>query len=320
MIARALLLMLCLLFSLSALSAPSWTEWRNTLRTEALQQGVRPSIFDMAFQGVHPVERVVKLDRNQPEDRLTFTKYRATRIDAFRIRLGVSQYKKYRSKLEKIGKKYRVDPCIITALWGIESSYGHFKGSFPVISSLATLAYDGRRSDFFRNELLLALQILNGQHITLKEFKGEWAGASGHSQFLPSSWHKFAVDYDGDGKKDIWNNLGDVFASIANYLKGHGWESNQPWGLEVNLPAGFDRSLLKSEPMFLLSQWVALGVTAKPGFSFPKNNLESNLVQLYGSPVFLVFKNYYVLKKYNQSGFYAASVGFLAENICKKVR
>ncbi len=307
------------LAALSVAAAPSWSEWRNTLRSQALEQGVRPSVFDMAFQGVQPVQRVVHLDRNQPEDRLTFTKYRSTRIDAFRIRLGVSQYKKYHSKLEKIGKTYGVDPCIITALWGIESSYGHFKGSFPVISSLATLAFDGRRSDFFRNELLLALQILNGKHITLKEFKGEWAGASGHSQFLPSSWHKFAVDYDGDGKRDIWNNLGDVFASIANYLKGSGWESNQTWGVEVALPKDFDRSLLKSEQMLPLSEWVAKGVTARPGFSFPQDNLEGNLVQLYGGPVFLVFKNYYVLKKYNQSGFYAASVGFLAESICKKV-
>ena len=285
---RRLTIIMILMVSLTTLSvtaAPSWSEWRKALRSEALEQGVRPSVFDMAFRGIQPVKRVVNLDRNQPEDRLTFIKYRSTRIDAFRIRLGVSQYKKYRQQLEKIGKAYGVDPCIITALWGIESSYGHFKGSFPVISSLATLAYDGRRSDFFRSELLFALHILNGEHISLQEFKGEWAGASGHSQFLPSSWHRFAVDYDGDGKKDIWNNLGDVFASIANYLKGHGWESNQTWGLEVNIPKNLDRTLLKSEKTYKsekilpLSEWIAKGVTPKPGFHFPKdNNFNFNLV------------------------------------------
>lgn len=318
---KKLIILALILLSSSVFAAENWRDFVAKVRVDALAEGIRPAIFDRAFADIHkPVRRVVNLDRSQPETRLTFKKYRRTRIDNYRIVLGVRYYKKHRATLEKIGAEFGVNPCLITALWGIESSYGNFKGSFPVIASLATLAYDGRRSDFFRKELLLALHILNEEHVKFADFKGEWAGASGHSQFLPSSWHKYAVDYNGDGSKDIWNNLNDVFASIANYLKGNGYQQGQPWGIEVNLPPGFDQSLVERKQKYPLDQWLTMGVKAKPGFEYPTMNVQASVITPYGGPAFLAFNNFDVIKSYNNSTYYAASVGYLADKICQKAR
>lgn len=314
------LLMFLGLFLLAqgGMAAQPWSTWVKELRDEALANGVRAEVFDRAFADVRPVKRVTNLDRSQPEHRLTFMKYRDSRIDNYRIVIGVKEYKKRRSTLNKIGKEYGVDPCLITALWGIETSYGRFMGSFPVISSLATLAYDGRRGDFFRKELLLALQILNEDHITLDKFKGEWAGASGHSQFLPSSWHNFAVDYNHDGKKDIWTDLDDVFASIANYIAQNGWREGEPWGVVVDLPTGFDQSQLGEDNMQPVATWLAQGVRISPKEKMPAQDLMAAIVEPYGGPAFMVFQNFKTIKKYNNSIYYAASVGYLTDEICRR--
>lgn len=306
-----------LLISTQSWSAQSWQAWIADLRKEALAQGIRPTVFDTAFAGIKPNKRVIHFDRTQPEKRLTFLEYRRTRIDPYRITLGVREYKRNREILNEVGSAYGVDSCFILAFWGIESSYGRFLGNFSVIKSLATLAYDGRRSEFFRKELLLALHILNEGHVNPKHFKGEWAGASGQPQFLPSSWHKYAVDYDQDGRKDIWRTYPDAFASIANYLIMNGWETGAPWSVEVEAPYKLEhlQGYKQSRPLY---EWQQMGVQLKTSHTF-NDDRHAYLIEPYGGPAFLVFKNFRVIMSYNNSTYYAGSVGYLADQICAKV-
>ena len=312
--------LLFLIISCSQAALASSTSWRNyvaQLRHEALSQGIRPQVFDEAFQGIHePNRQVLKYDRTQPEKRLTFLKYRNTRADAYRIKIGQNELKKHAQILHKIGKEYGVSPCFIASLWGLETSYGRFMGSFPVIKSLATLGYDNRRASFFRKQLFYALHILNDGHIDLKNFKGEWAGASGQPQFLPSSWHYYAVDHDGDGKKDIWNTKVDVFASIANYLVKHGWKSGEPWAVKVQLPSHFDETLLTREVTKTVAEWRSLGARIL-GDRTVDPNLPASIIEPYGGPVLMIFNNFKVIMKWNRSTYYAGTVGYMAEKICR---
>lgn len=318
----ALAAMMVLIASNSfAASRPSWNQWVSQLRQEAVSQGVSPAVFDDAFRDIkRPNKRVLHFDKTQPEKRITFNKYRKTRIDAYRIKLGVREYKKNKQLLEQISQEFGVSPCFILSFWGIESSYGRFKGSFPVIRSLATLAYDSRRGKFFRGQLLVALHILNEGHVSKHDFKGEWAGASGHPQFLPTSWKKYAVDYDRDGRKDIWNDYPDVFASIANYLVQNGWKSGQPWAIEVKAPKNFPKHLEGRKVTKTVAEWIKMGIKPAYGFMLPRDHtMKASIIQPYGGPSFMAFKNFRVIMRYNNSTFYAGSVGYLADSICKKV-
>ena len=298
-------------------SSEKWHEYVSQLRHEALSQGIRPQVFDDAFENIHePSRRVLRLDRTQPEKRLTFLKYRNTRADAFRIKLGRRELKKNETLLTHIGDQYGVNPCFITSLWGLETSYGRFMGSFPVIKSLATLAYDNRRAKFFRKQLFYALHILNGDHISLKDFKGEWAGASGQPQFLPSSWHYYAVDHNGDGKKDIWKTKSDIFASIANYLVKHGWHANEPWSVVAHTPANFDQSLLTRKVTKTVAEWRQLGVQIESRQHID-DSLPASVVHPYGGPTLMIFNNFKVIMKWNRSIYYAGTVGYMAEKICR---
>ena len=202
--------------------------------------------------------------------------------------------------------------------WGLETSYGRFMGTFPVIQSLATLAYDQRRGDFFRGQLLHALHILNEGHVDPAKFKGEWAGASGHPQFLPSSWHKYAVDQNGDGHKDIWTNMPDVFASISNYLIQNGWKPNEPWAIAVNVPANAEQ-YTDTKQALTMTQWEKMGLTTLDGRPWPADaNLTAVLIKPDGGPSFLAFNNFYVIMKWNHSNYYAGTVGYMAEKICNR--
>jgi len=296
----------------------SWRQWLSELKIEAVQKGIEPQLFDDVFRGVRPNKRVLHFDRTQPEKRLTFKKYRRTRADAYRIRLGQKKFRRYQPLLEEVQQKYGVDACFIVSIWGLESSYGHFMGSFSVIKSLATLAYDKRRSEFFRRELLIALRIVQDGHISSDRFKGEWAGASGQSQFLPSSWRRYAVDYDGDGRKDIWTTHGDVFASIANYLASNGWGAGQPWAEEIRLPRGLDQSLIDNKEKKLIRDWQQLGIRKSDGSPLDAEHLEGQIVIPYGGPSFMAYPNFRVLQTYNRSKFYVGTVGYMAEKICKR--
>jgi membrane-bound lytic murein transglycosylase B len=296
----------------------SWNQWVSGVREEALQQGIRPSTFDDAFAGVTAPSRTIKgLMHSQPEHRLTFMKYRTTRADNYRIAIGRKQYQKNKALLEEIGEKYGVNPCFIVSFWGMETSYGTYMGNFPVVKALATLAYDSKRKEVFRKELFLALHILNDGHVSLDNFKGEWAGASGQPQFLPSSWVKFAVDYDGDGRKDIWESKPDVFASIANYMKQNGWQAGEPWAIQVKLPPKFDMKLEGKNTSKPVSEWNSLGVRTANGEPLPHQELQASIVQPYGGPTFLAFPNYRMILRYNNSIYYAGAIGYLADEICK---
>ncbi|PJD92456.1 MAG: lytic transglycosylase [Legionella sp.] len=311
-------LLVCLpLISLA--TQPSWTSWVSDVRKEALAEGIRADVFDTAFADIHEPSRQVKgLAKSQPEHRLTYQKYLSSRVDAYRITIGRSQYKKNQEIADKIGKTYGVDPCFIMSFWGMETSYGSYMGTFPVIKSLATLAYDSTRPAFFRKELFLALHILNDGHVSLQDFKGEWAGASGQPQFLPSSWVRYAVDYDGDGRKDIWKSKPDVFASIANYMKINGWHTGEPWAVLVKLPTHFDMTLQGKATVKPVKEWNAMGVRRTDGSPLPYPELEASIVQPNGGPVFLAYPNYKMILKYNNSIYYAGAIGYLADKICNR--
>ena len=320
----ALILMagLGLLFAQCALSAQqSWSSWVADVRKEALAQGISAAVFDEAFADIHEPSRQVKgLAHSQPEHRLTYSKYLSSRVDNNRISVGRQQYKKNKVLLDEVADHFGVDPCFITSFWGMETSYGSYMGNFPVIRSLATLAYDSSRRDFFRRELFLALHILNDGHVTLQHFKGEWAGASGQPQFLPSSWVKYAVDYDGDGRKDIWDSKADVFASIANYMKKNGWKTGEPWAIYVKLPAHFDGRLEGKSIVKPVSEWNAMGVRTTTGQPLPHQELMASIVQPNGGPVFLAYPNYKMILRYNNSIYYAGAIGYLADKICQRAQ
>nr|WP_133129879.1 lytic murein transglycosylase [Legionella yabuuchiae] len=297
----------------------NWNRWVAEVREEALQQGISPVTFDKAFANIHePSRRVKSLSRSQPEHRLTYTKYRDSRVDNYRIIMGRKKYKQNKELADQIAARYGVDPCFIMSFWGMETSYGSYMGNFPVINSLATLAYDSNRQDFFRKQLFYALHILNDGHVTLDRFKGEWAGASGQPQFLPSSWMKFAQDYDGDGRKDIWDSKADVFASIANYMKQNGWQTGEPWAIRVKLPSNFDKSLEGKSTVKSVKEWNEMGVRTNDGKPLPYQNLQASIIQPYGGPVFLAFPNYKMILRYNNSIYYAGAIGYLADKICNR--
>lgn len=298
----------------------NWNSWVHAVREEALAQGISATLFDEAFSDIHePSKQIKNLAKSQPEHRLTYYKYRDSRVDNYRIAIGRKQYEKNKALADEIANHFGVDPCFIMSFWGMETSYGSYMGNFPVIKSLATLAYESTRKDFFRKELFLALHILNDGHVDLSSFKGEWAGASGQPQFLPSSWVKFAVDYDGDGRKDIWQSKADVFASIANYMKLNGWQTGQPWAITVKLPANFDMSLEGKNIIKPVSEWNAMGVRTEAGAPLPNQDLTASIVQPYGGPAFLAFQNYKMILRYNNSIYYAGAIGYLADKICRRI-
>jgi len=307
-----------LLSSIHAASS-DWDSWVAQVRIEALKQGIRPDIFDAAFQDVNePSKKIKGLAKSQPEQRLSYYKYRNSRVDADRISVGRKKYQQYHELVEAIGKQYGVDACFILAFWGLETSYGSYMGDFPVIKSLATLAYESNRPQFFRQELFIALHILNDGHVSLEHFKGEWAGASGHPQFLPSSWVDYAVDYDGDGHKNIWDSIPDALASIANYMQKNGWHAHQPWAILVRLPANFDAKLMGKSISKPVKEWQALGVRTEQGGSLPEPDLIASVIQPNGGPVFLAYPNYKMILRYNNSIYYAGSIGYLADKICQR--
>ena len=301
-------------------SAESFAEWREGVRNEALGLGISAAIFDAAFADVEPIPRVIELDRSQPEVTLTFDQYVERVVPESRVEKGRTLLTEHRDLLEPIGRKYGVPPRFIVALWGIETNFGQYLGGFPVIASLATLAYDGRRSAYFRQELLQALRILEDGHITPEAMMGSWAGAMGQSQFMPSSFVNYAVDHDGDGRRDIWGTQGDVFASAANYLAQAGWRAGETWGRQVTLPSGFDHALTGLEVKKTLAEWQALGLRRADGSDLPQADIGGSVVLPggEGGPAYLVYNNYRTIMRWNRSFYFATSVGLLADGIGRR--
>ena len=298
----------------------SFAEWREGVRSEALSLGISAATFDAAFSGIEPIPRVIELDRSQPEVTITFAQYLERVVPESRVELGRKLLAKHRDLLEPIGREYGVPPRFIVALWGIETSFGNFLGGFPVIGALATLAHDGRRSAYFRGELLDALRILEDGHIAPDAMVGSWAGAMGQSQFMPSSFVRYAVDYDGDGKRDIWGTHADVFASAANYLSQAGWRAGETWGRQVRLPAGFDPAQADLKVKKTLAEWQALGLRRANGADLPQASMSGSVVLPGGKegPAYLVYDNYRTIMRWNRSFYFATSVGLLADRIGRR--
>jgi membrane-bound lytic murein transglycosylase B len=297
-----------------------FTAWLQELRAEAVTLGIRPQTLDAALTGLRPLMRVIELDRKQPEDTLTYAQYVERTLPASRVQKGLRLLHEHRALLQEIGIKYDVPPGLIVALWGIETDFGRATGNFPVLASLATLAYDGRRSAFFRHELLEALKIVDAGHVRPEAMTGSWAGAMGQTQFMPSSFMQYAVDYNGDGRCDIWTTLADVFASTANYLASSGWHGREPWGHRVVLPADFAVPTSTAESSKALSAWQALGVRRADGGALPVEIESASLVLPSGatSPAFLVYPNYQVLLKWNRSHYFALTVGQFTDQLERK--
>ena len=291
--------------------------WLEGVRTEAASRGLKASTISGALSEIEPIARVIELDRRQPEFTLTFKEYVRRVVPDKRVRKGRILLKENARLLAKVSARYRVQPRFIVALWGIETDFGRVTGGFPVIAALATLAYDGRRSAYFRRELFDALRILDEGHITPQKMIGSWAGAMGQSQFMPSSFRRFAVDHDGDGRRDIWTTRADVFASAANYLSHAGWKNDRTWGRQIRLPKGFDEKLVNGKTRKRLSAWQALGVRKADGGDLPKRDLPAVLVRPSAgmNPVFAVYSNYESLLRWNRSSYFAISVGILSDRI-----
>lgn len=303
----------------SALAAEGFAGFLDGVRSEARARGLKEATISSALDGLAPIERVVELDRRQPEFTLTFDQYMRRVVSAQRVEKGRARLAEHRGILDRVARAYRVQPRFIVALWGIETDFGRVRGSFPIIAALATLAHDGRRSRYFRKELFNALTIIDQGHISARAMIGSWAGAMGQNQFMPSSFLRYAVDHDGDGRRDIWTNRADVFASTANYLREVGWRDDQTWGRPVRLPSGFDPELLGLKTRKGLAAWQELGVRRADGTDLPGRNLAASILRPgEDGPPFAVYDNYRAILKWNRSHLFAVAVGSLADRIAGK--
>jgi membrane-bound lytic murein transglycosylase B len=308
---------------------PSFTQWLDEVRAEAVTRGIRPDIVEQALGDVtEPVPVVIERDRSQTETVLSIENYLSRQLTPDRLRTGRDMMTKYKDTLDQVSASYGVPAQIISGVWGLESNFGRFSGVRPTIAALATLAWDPRRSAYFRGELFDALQILNSGDVGVSELKGSWAGAMGQPQFMPSSYLQFAKDFDGDGRRDIWSTPADIFASIANYLKGHGWTPGQPWGREVTLASAAAQhvaatvarrtgscSAIRDMTVALpIAEWRRLGAKTLGGGRLPNSDLPASLVSG-TSRHFLVSGNYDALLQYNCAHSYALSVAMLGDRI-----
>ena len=303
-------------------------EWLAELHKEAVARGIPEALAATALDGIEPLPVVIERDRTQAERTLPVDKYLKRRLDRKTIRTAREMRKSHADVLEAVSQKYGVPPGLLVSVWGLESAFGRFSGVRPTITALATLAYDNRRAAMFREELFAALQILARGDIDLEHMRGSWAGAMGQPQFMPSSYLKFAVDFDGDGKADIWRSLPDVFGSIGNFMATHGWTRGHGWGRAVKMPSrqadrekveaaaplrteGCEAVRQMTEPL-PLSKWRALGVKPTGNAPLPPGATPASLVRA-GDRSFLVFDNYSALLQYNCAHAYALSVALLSE-------
>jgi membrane-bound lytic murein transglycosylase B len=312
--AGATMLFWCWVAAGPALAQPAFSDWLAAFKTEAATAGISAEVLAAALpDNLTANDRVVELDRRQPEGRISMATYHERVVNDRRVSIGRERLIRHRALLNQVGAKYGVQPRFIVALWGIETS---FTGDFSTVRSLATLAHDGRRGEFFRRELLAALRIIGNGDITADTMIGSWAGAMGQVQFMPTSYERLAVDEDGDGRRDIWKTLPDVFGSAANYLKQVGWRNDITWGRPIQLPVGFDRDLADLDIRKTLPVWQALGVRRTDGTALPTRPLSTSLViAREGRPAFAVYDNYRALLRWNRSRFFATAVGLLSDRI-----
>lgn len=306
----------------STSAAPAdFQKWLQDVRTEASQKGISNQTLNQAFADLKPIERILELDQRQPEFTRTFWDYIGRSVSQDRIERGRRLLQKHSKLFNDIYTRNGVQGRFLVSFWGLETNFGDYTGGFPVIGALATLAHDPRRSDFFRAELMDALTILDQKHIALQRMEGSWAGAMGQTQFMPSTFVRYAKDGDGDKKIDIWNSLPDVMESASNYLSSIGWKGDETWGREVLLPKDFDLELVDLDLRKPLAEWQQLGVRRTNGADLPiVADMEASLVLPagYKGPAFLVYNNFRKIMVWNRSIFYAIAVGHLADRIVGK--
>lgn len=321
--------LLSILLCLGMLFLPAWAQqseeqqqfeqYKSQLKEEAVAAGFGRQFVENVFATIYYRATVVKADKNQPETKITLDKYLQTRVPDWKVEQAVKLLKEHQPLLTKIGQEYDVQPRFIVALWGNESNFGRIQGSYPVLSALASLAFEGRREALFKKQFMAALTILQEGHITLKDFNGSWAGAMGQSQFIPTSFLQYAVDYDGDGRKDIWGTPADVFASIANFLSSEGWQVDQTWGRQVSVTSDFNYALagLDKANFKPLSFWQEQGVRRFDGKDLPAVNINASLIMPDGKNgrIYLVYQNFHTLMKWNRSSYFGVSVSYLSERI-----
>lgn len=295
----------------------AFSRWIDGFRARARAAGIRDSVFDAAFQGVRYNTEVIQKDRNQSEFTKQIWEYLDSAVSDTRVRNGREALQKHRRLLSEIEARYGVEAEVVTAIWGLESAYGSYRGERPLIESLATLAFDGRRGRFFEQQLIAALKIIQSGDVPPRRMTGSWAGAMGHTQFIPTSYLEYAVDFRGDGKRDIWSDdPTDALASTAAYLKRFGWTKGQPWGVEVALPRGFDYrqtgERIKKSP----AEWAAMGVRDVNGRQVPNHGRASILLPAGAQgAAFMIFNNFHVIERYNTADAYVIGVGHLSDRI-----
>jgi membrane-bound lytic murein transglycosylase B len=307
---------------------PPFADWLVDLTTEARDRGFSDRLVDEALSGLEPLQRVVDNDRAQAELNPGFTRYLSTRLTRTMVKRGQDLAREHRRLLSQVERKFDVQRRFLLALWGIETRYGRITGNTPVFQALATLAWEPRRASYFRGELFNALTMVQRGHIEAKSMTGSWAGAMGHPQFMPSSYLTYAVDFDGDGRRDIWKSTGDALGSIANYLKGFGWNGDQTWGREVRLSKTVRAEVANSIPKRTegcyalrnmterrpLAEWQKLGVRLVDGRPLPRAALTAGLVDV-GERAFLVYPNYDAILGYNCAHYYALTVALLSDRL-----
>lgn len=304
------------------LAGPAWaqSDFRDclqTIKSEAMRQGVSAAIADRAFQGLTPDQKVVDLDSRQPEFSLTYSKYVGSTVSNDRIVKGQQRMAQHRGLLDQLQSEYGVPPQYIMAFWGIETNYGGFMGDFQVVRSVATLACMTKRRDFFSNETVQALRILSMNHMTREQMRGSWAGAMGNMQFMPSTFMKWGVDRTGDGRIDLWNSLPDAFASAANFLRGIGWKPPLPAAEEVFLPKNFPLDQADTTVEKPVRAWTQMGVRKAGNAQLPNSDEPSSIILPagYRGPAFILYPNFKAVMNWNRSTLYALSVAILAQQI-----
>jgi membrane-bound lytic murein transglycosylase B len=293
----------------------SFTSFLNSVRAEARAAGVRPETLARAFAGVSPNQKVLDRDHHQPEFTMTWAHYRSLVITDRRITEGREAVAANRTLFQRVEQQFGVGPGVIAGIWGLESSFGMGTGDFRVVEALATLAWEGRRTTFFRSELIAALKIIDHGDVSPDSMTGSYAGAMGQPQFMPTSYLRYAVDFEGHGRRDIWNSRADVLGSIANYLRQSGWQANETWGQEVSVPSGLEAA--GRDARRALSAWEQAGVLPiSKGWSAPPDT-QAGLVAPDGAggDAFVVFDNFAAIRRYNPSDFYAVAVGLIGDQV-----
>lgn len=287
------------------------------VKTEGRRRGISANILNVAFAGVRPNQRVIQLDRRQAEGGMPWEEYRdRIMVSPTRVQNGRRNYAENAALLRRIEERFRVSPRVIVAIWGVETNFGGNTGGFKVVEALATLAWEGRRASYFRNELFAALQILDGGHIRVDRMTGSWAGAMGQPQFMPSNFERYAVDFDGDGRRDIWDDKADALASIANYFARHGWRYGEPWGLAVTPPPGFSLAGADTETKRSMREFARMGFRTEAGGPLPDGPEAQVVLPNRGSgQVFLGHHNLRVIRRYNSPVNYGLAVGLLSDRV-----